>query len=146
MSYIDIDIHAVWSTKFRQPVLTKGKREVLFKHMRENSREKKIYVDMINGYDDHVHCLLSLDAGQSIGEVIQLIKGESSFWANKQGLFLPELQWQRQYYAASVDKKSIQTVRNYILNQEEHHRVKTFDEEYKNYLIACGANVVPDYR
>lgn len=138
MSFVQIYVHAVWSTKYRQPTLAREKRPVLFNHIQKNAKEKDIYLDTIGGHVDHVHCLIGLKREQSISKVIQLIKGESAFWANRKRVILPYLQWQEEYYAGSIDYKSIQVVRNYILNQEGHHQKKTFDEEYGEFLITCG--------
>jgi putative transposase len=138
MSFVQIFVHVVWSTKHREPTLRREKREILFKHIHQNAREKGIHLDTIGGHLDHVHCLLGLDKEQAISKVIQLIKGESAHWANKEGLIRPYLQWQEEYYAGSIDYKSLQVVRNYILEQEEHHKKKTFEGEYQEFLIMCG--------
>jgi REP element-mobilizing transposase RayT len=80
MPYIKIYIHFVWSTKNRVPYLDNiEKRQKVWQHIRENGIEKKIYIDFINGYTDHCHCLVSLGVDQTISKVMQLIKGESSY-------------------------------------------------------------------
>ena len=78
MSYIKVYVHYIWSTKYREPFLTKDIRYDVFKHIRENARKKNIYLDFINGYLDHVHCIVSLNDALSIGKIAQLLKGESS--------------------------------------------------------------------
>jgi putative transposase len=60
-----------------------------------------------------------------------LIKGESAFWANKNNLLKTKFEWADEYYAASVSDSSVEKVRKYIYNQEEHHRKVSFEEEYK---------------
>ncbi len=79
MSFTKIWIHLVWATKKREPVLLKPIRRKLFRHIWENGREKNIHIDFVNGYIDHVHVLLSLEANQSISKIAQLIKGESAY-------------------------------------------------------------------
>lgn len=86
MPFVKTWIHLVWSTKNREPFLTKEVRQKIFVHIRENAKEKGIYIDFINGHIDHVHCLVSLGVNQSIAKTVQLIKGESSFWINKNNL------------------------------------------------------------
>lgn len=86
MSYIKVWLHFVWSTKDRKPHLTDDIRQKVFQHIRENAREKGIFIDFINGYVEHAHCLISLGSDQTIEKIMQLIKGESSFWINKNGL------------------------------------------------------------
>jgi REP element-mobilizing transposase RayT len=134
MSYVKIWIHAVWGTKNHQPILIKDHRKALFTHIRENAREKGIYLDMINGHSDHVHCLLALNADMTIAQVMQRIKGESSFWANKNNLIKPKLEWAKEYYAFSVSESIVQKVREYIKKQEEHHTKVTFRMEYETFL------------
>jgi REP element-mobilizing transposase RayT len=142
MSHVKIWIHAVWGTKNRQHVLSKEKRQELFRHIKENARKKEIFIDTINGYSDHVHCLLTLNADMSISKAMNLIKGESSFWANKQKLFDSKLEWADEYFAVSLSESIIEKVRTYILNQEEHHKKKTFSEEYEEFLNRNGFEVM----
>ncbi len=86
MPFVKVWMHLVWSTKNREPYLKDDIRQKVFQHMRENAMKKDIYLDFVNGYRDHVHCLVSLGVDQTIAKTVQLIKGESSFWINKQGL------------------------------------------------------------
>ena len=144
MSYVKIWIHAVWGTKNRLPILSKEKRHELFVHIKENAKQKEIYIDLINGYVDHVHCLLALNADMSISKAIGLIKGESSFWANKQRIFDQKFEWADEYFAASVSDSAVEKVRAYILNQEEHHKKKTFSDEYSEFLKANGFEVTAE--
>lgn len=134
MAYLKVWVHLVWSTKKREPLLTKEVRKVLITHIRENAESKDIYIDFINGYIDHVHCLISLKADQTIAKVVQLIKGESAFWANKQAITTKKLVWQSEYFAVSVSESQLPVVRNYIKNQEVHHSKKTFTEEYNELM------------
>jgi REP element-mobilizing transposase RayT len=124
----------VWSTKKREPSLDKKFRKELFEHIRENAKTKKIRLLEINGVDDHVHCLFLLSTEMSIAKTIQLLKGESAHWANQTNLFGYRLVWAREYYAGSIDDSTLETVRRYIRNQEEHHRSQSYEQEYANYL------------
>ena len=92
----------------------------------------------MNGYADHCHCLVSLGVDQSIQKVMQLIKGESSFWINKHGLTKGKFEWQNEYFAVSVSESVIDKVRDYIKNQEEHHSKKTFQQEYDEFIRKFG--------
>ncbi|HEY5823115.1 MAG TPA: transposase [Cyclobacteriaceae bacterium] len=74
----------------------------------------------------------------SVQKVIQLIKGESSFWINKQKLTNKKFEWQHEYFALSVSESMLDKVRNYIKNQEEHHSKKTFQDEYDELIIKYG--------
>lgn len=131
MSFIKIYIHLVFSTLERKPYLnSKELRIKVWKHIKENATEKGIYIDVVNGYSDHCHCLISLSSNQNIEKVAQLIKGESSFWINKNSLTIEKFHWQDGYFAVSVSESIIEQVRNYIKNQETHHLKKTFSDEY----------------
>jgi REP element-mobilizing transposase RayT len=139
MAQVRIWIHAVWGTKKREPLMqNKNKRIDLFKHIKDYAKEKKIYLDFINGEADHVHCLISMACDQNIAQIMKLLKGESSSWANKTNLFGMEFDWADDYYAVSVSQSLVEPVRNYIKNQEEHHRKKTFQEECKEFMAKHG--------
>jgi REP element-mobilizing transposase RayT len=136
MPFIKVYIHLVWSTKNREPYLdTKEKRQMLWQHIKENAKEKGIFVDYVNGYTDHCHCLISLGIDQTIQKIIQLLKGESSFWINKYQITEQKFEWQDEYFAVSVSESMVEQVRNYIKNQEEHHKTKTFAQEYEEFML-----------
>ena len=87
MPFIKIYIHLVFSTLDRKPLLNSlDLRIKLWKHIKQNGTEKGIFIDMINGYSDHCHCLISLGSHQNIEKIVQLIKGESSHWLNQNQL------------------------------------------------------------
>jgi len=143
MPFIKIWIHLVWSTKNRQLFLTKDIRQKVFSHMMENARTKDIYVDFINGYSDHAHCLISLNKQQTISQIVQLIKGESSHWINKNQLCKEKFQWQEEYFAVSVSESIVNKVREYIKNQEAHHAGKTYEQEYIELIEKYGFPISP---
>ena len=131
-------IHLVWSTKNREPYLAGEIRRQVLQHIRENTRGKGIHLDAINGTADHVHCLVSLGTDQTIEKVVQLIKGESSFWINKNNLCKTKFGWQDEYFAASVSEAVVESVRKYIAEQEEHHRTKSYAEEFAEFMSRAG--------
>jgi REP element-mobilizing transposase RayT len=133
MSYVKNWLHCVWGTKNRVPFLNHEIRIKLIRHIKENAREKGIYIDSINGHREHLHCLISPDPDQSLSKVIMLIKGESSFWVNKNKLTNYKFEWAEEYYGASVSSSHINAIREYIRTQEEHHRKKSWEEEYSIY-------------
>ncbi|MBI1804451.1 MAG: IS200/IS605 family transposase [Ignavibacteriae bacterium] len=140
MPYTKIWIHLIWSTKNREPMLQKDFRSKLFDHIRENVKGKGIHLDTMNGYLDHVHTLIRLKPDQSVARVAQLLKGESSHWVNDQKLTGFKFEWQDEYIALSVSESQLDKVREYIKNQEEHHRKKTFAEEYEQFMKKYGFN------
>jgi putative transposase len=142
MSFVKIWVHLVFSTKNRQPWLNKDLRYKLHQHIIENCKKKEIFLQAINGYTDHVHCLISLGKDQSISKIAQLIKGESSFWINKQAFFDETFSWQDDYFAVSVSESQIESVIGYIKNQEKHHAKKSFSEEVDEFMNVYGWTVV----
>ncbi|WP_373523632.1 IS200/IS605 family transposase [Aquiflexum sp.] len=136
MPNVKVYIHFVWSTKDRVPFLnTKDLRLKVWQHIRENAQKKGVFVDFVNGYSDHCHCLISLGVDQTIQKIMQLIKGESSFWINKNKLTSEKFEWQDEYFAVSVSESLLEKVRDYIRNQEEHHKRKTFQEETEEFIL-----------
>lgn len=135
MSYTQVFLHYVWATHRRRHTLVKPHRELLFDHIRQNALLKGIYLDRINGYSDHVHCLVWLKPQQSIDKVAQMLKGESAYWFNNlSGIKSEKLKWQENYFAISVSLNMIDRVRAYIDHQETHHQKRTFGEEYEELL------------
>jgi putative transposase len=138
MPWVRVWIHFVWSTKNREPYLNSDIRQEVFGHIRDNARAKNIHLDSMNGHVDHVHCLVSLGTDQTIEKIMQLIKGESSFWVNKSDLCKTKFGWQDEYFAVSVSEANVPAVRKYIANQEEHHRTNSFDEEFEGFMKRAG--------
>ena len=129
MSYISIWLHCVWTTKERKPYLADSLRPAVISHIQYNAKLKGIYIDEINGYLDHLHMLVSLGRSQNISEVMQKIKGESSYWINKNKLTCIRFEWQDDFYCISVGYKQLHLIRDYIRNQEIHHKKTTWEEE-----------------
>jgi len=131
MPFATVYIHFVWSTKDRQPFLNSPElRKKVWEHIKENALQKEIFIDTINGYQEHCHCLISLGIEQTMSKTMQLIKGESSFWINKNHLCERKFEWQDEYFALSVSRSMVETVRNYIKKQEAHHKKDNFQHEY----------------
>lgn len=142
MPFIKIYIHLVWSTKNRVPYLSSPEvRKKVWQHIKDNAVQKGIFVDFVNGYSDHCHCLVSLSSDQQIQKVVQLIKGEASFWINKEKLTQDKFAWQDEYFAVSVSESMLDIVRNYIKKQEVHHARKTFKEEYDEFVDKYGFEI-----
>ena len=139
MPFVKVYIHFVWSTKNREPFLeTKEIRDKVWFHIKDNAQKKGIFIDFVNGYSQHCHCLVSLGIDQTIQKTIQMIKGESSFWINKEGLTKSKFEWQDEYYAVSVSESMIEKVCNYIKNQELHHNTHSYVDEIDNLISKHG--------
>jgi putative transposase len=142
MSYVRIWVHLVFSTKNREPFLKKEIRGEVNKHIIENCKAQDIFLKAVNGYTDHLHCLISLGKEQSIAKVSQLIKGESSFWINQSNLITDHFAWQDDYFAVSVSESQVKSVVRYIKNQEKHHLKQSFEDEVNEFLEKYGWEMV----
>ena len=138
MAYVRIWIHCVWGTKRRIPFLNTSNKRVILEHIIANAKEKGIHIDFINGHREHIHCILSLNADQTLSKSIQLMKGESSFWINKNQLCTGKFEWADEYFAVSVSESQINSVRDYVKNQEKHHSKKSWNEEYEEFISKYG--------
>jgi len=138
MPFLKVWIHFVWVTKNRKPFLTKRIKEKLINHLIENAKTKGIYINEVDGYKDHLHILVSLSSSQSIAKVAHLLKGESSNWVNKNHLTKNKFEWQDEYFAVSVSESHYKIVKQYIQNQENHHKKKSFSGEYQELMDKYG--------
>jgi REP element-mobilizing transposase RayT len=138
MSFVKILVHAVWAIKDRKPLMNKERKDAICQHLRENAVKKNIYLLNVNGWQDHVHCLISLSADQNIATVMNLLKGESSYWANRNVKWSEKFGWQDEYFAVSVSQSHFDIINNYINNQEDHHSRKTYQKEYEEFMRAYG--------
>jgi putative transposase len=141
MSYSQIMVHLVWSTKNREPRITKDIKNELLNHIKKNSIKKEIFIDTMNCVSDHIHLLISLGNDQTISNVVQLIKGESSHWINSINNQSNKFEWQKDYFAMSVSQSMIGRIRAYIKNQEEHHKRKSFSEECNEIIDRYGFKI-----
>jgi putative transposase len=142
MSYVKIWVHLVFSTKDREAFLSKKTRSSVHHHIIANCKEKGIFLQAINGFNEHIHCLISLGKDQTISQVAQLIKGESSFWINKNKIMPFKFSWQDDYFAVSVSESQVEAVVEYIKKQEEHHSKKSFQEEVDEFITKYGFKLI----
>jgi len=138
MPFVKIWLHVVFSTKDREKYLTDNVRNKVINHILENAKLKGIFIDTIGGYKEHLHCLISLGTEQNVAKIINLIKGESSYWMNKNKITQKKFEWADEYFAASVSESQINTIRNYIKKQVDHHRKKNYSEEYEEFMTKYG--------
>jgi len=134
MSFVRIWIHSVRSTKNRKPYLQNEIRQQVFDHIIKNAKQKDILIEIVGGYVDHIHILFRLTNDQTPSKVIQLIKGESSYWINKHGIMTDKFEWQREYFAVSVSEDEVSRIKQYIRNQSDHHRSKPYKEIYDDFI------------
>jgi putative transposase len=133
-TYTSLHYHVVFSTKNRQPFLIKAVRERLFAYLGGIARENGMTALEVGGVPDHVHLLLSIPASLAVSKAVQLIKGGSSHWLKETFPNMVKFAWQDGYAAFTVSQSQLNDVQRYIRSQPEHHRTKTFVEEYRRLL------------
>ena len=137
-SYTSLFIHTIFSTHNREPLLISALRDRLWSYIGGIARENRIKPISIGGTIDHAHMLLSIPAIIPVAKAVQLIKGGSSKWLHENIRSLRRFARQEGYGAFSIGASQIDEVGTYIARQEEHHRHKSFQEEYLSYLKAYG--------
>jgi len=133
-TYSQINIHCVFAVKGRENIITKNFREDLHKYMHGILKNDSIYPLAIGGWKDHVHVFFELPPSMKISDIMRDIKAVTSKWINDNKLVRGKFQWQEGYGAFSYSRSQRNDVIQYIINQEEHHRIKTFREEYLDML------------
>ena len=133
MAYVSNYLHCVWGTKYRVPYFSALNTRDILMHILSNARNQGIWIDNLNAYQDHMHCLISLNPDLSLSKVVKLIKGESAYWINRNIHLDQEFRWAHEYYGSSVNTKMLPVVRHYIQYQEIHHQNKTWAQEEKEY-------------
>ena len=132
-SYTKIWLHLIWATNNREKLLPdKELRKELSQYYYDYSAEHGIYMKVNYVNAEHVHALIDLPTSQTVEKVIQLYKGSSSNWLNKKINY--KFSWGKGYAAFSVSESQVEKIISYIKNQKEHHRVKSFSEEYEEFL------------
>ena len=137
-SYSRLWTHLVWETLRREPMLDKGAAVKASSFLNDYSLEKGIYMKINYFNAEHTHALIDLPTRYSIEDVIQLFKGGSSHWINQQKLIKGRFAWGVGYGAFSVSHSDVDAVARYIANQEEHHRKRTWSEEYELFVKRYG--------
>ncbi|MCX6265921.1 MAG: IS200/IS605 family transposase [Bacteroidetes bacterium] len=133
-TYTQIHIQAVFSVQNRNCIIKNPWKDELYKYVAGIIKNNGHKVLIINGMSDHVHLFFGMRPAQSLSNLMQDIKGDSSLWINKKGFIQGRFSWQQGYGAFSYGKSSVDNVINYIKNQEIHHQKKTFIEEYHDLL------------
>jgi len=144
-TYTQIHIHAVFAVRNRECLIKKEWKVELYKYMTAIIQNNNHKVLVINGVEDHVHILFGMRPTQALSELMQMIKGDSSKWINQNKLTTFKLSWQEGFGAFSYSKSHIGNVVNYINNQEQHHKKKSFHEEYMEMLKKYEVDFDPNY-
>lgn len=127
-------IHLIFSTKQRVPLIHQSVEDELYSYIGGICKEMECSPIKIGGYTDHVHILCLLSKKIALMNLLEEVKSHSSKWMKTKGIDLKNFYWQNGYGAFSVNPSETEKVIAYIENQKEHHRKKTFQEEYRTFL------------
>jgi REP element-mobilizing transposase RayT len=144
-TFIQNYIHIVIAVKGRACLISSGWKDKLFAYITGIIQNYGHKVMVINGVADHVHIFISLKPTQAISDLVMNIKRDSSVWINSHNFMPGKFQWQNGYGAFSYSHSHVDKVIKYILNQEEHHKRKSFKDEYINLLEAFKIEYKQEY-
>jgi putative transposase len=133
-TYTCLHYHVIFSTKHRERWITQDIEQRIWEYLGGIARQNDLKPLMIGAVEDHIHMLLTVPPSLSVSDALKRIKGGSSGWVKENFPSLQGFGWQDGYGAFTVSKSQIHEVDEYIRNQREHHRVKTFQEEYRAFL------------
>ncbi len=128
-------IHITFSTENRYPFIKEPIRSELFKYLAGVCKELESYPIIIGGVDDHVHLLINLSQKMALMNLIEKLKVRSSKWIKTKGASYSNFYWQRGYGCFSVNPRQMELVKEYIKNQEDHHKKESFQDEYRAFLL-----------
>jgi putative transposase len=133
-SLANVLVHLIFSTKNREPLIAADVEDQLYAYLATACRTCHCPAHKVGGTADHVHLLVSLARTVTIADLLGSIKADSSKWIKSRGRGLPDFAWQNGYGAFSIGQSQSASVRAYIAGQKEHHRARTFQEEFLEFL------------
>ena len=141
-SFVKNHLHVIFSTKERHKLISKEMQPRLWAYMAGICRNHGMFVGEIGGTEDHIHALIELPSVLAPAKAVLLIKSNSSKWMNEQGI---KFRWQEGHGAFSVSASNLAAVVKYIRNQENHHRKRSFEQEYLTFLRKHNVDFDPQY-
>ena len=133
-TYTQIHIQCVFAVKFRQSLIEKEWKERLHQYITGIVQNQGHKMLAINSMPDHLHLFFGFRPNQSLSDLMRIVKSESSQWINEQQFNPEAFKWQEGYGAFSYSRSHVQAVIKYVMNQEGHHKKRTFQQEYEEFL------------
>jgi len=133
-TYHQIYLQMVFAVKYRAAVIDKSWSSKLYGVIGNLINESNCKTIIVNGVEDHVHCFIGLRPVVSVSELLKTVKAKSSIYINDHSLTSSRFEWQEGYGVFSYSQSQVDSVYNYIKNQEEHHKKQTFRDEYIGFL------------
>jgi REP-associated tyrosine transposase len=144
-TYTRLNYHFIFSTKNRELWIATDIEQSVWEYIGGIARAHKMTALQVGGIEDHIHALVNAPPTIAPFQIAQFLKGQSSKWIHEEFAALRNFNWQDGYAAFTVSKSNIPDVVRYIQNQREHHRRKTFQEEYLEFLRANGVDYDEQY-
>jgi len=144
-TYTKIYVHVVFTVQGRQNLISKQNKDELYKYITGIIQNKKQKVIIINGMPDHIHILIGIKPDIALSDLIRDVKANASSFINEKRWVIGKFSWQEGFGAFSYSHSQLDSVANYIKNQEEHHSRKTFREEYLELLKKFDVEYDPKY-
>lgn len=144
-TFSQIYIQVVFAVKGRENLISEQWQNELHKYISGIIKAKEQKPIIVNGVGDHIHCFIGLKPAMAISDLVRDIKNNSSKFINERKFVKGKFQWQEGYGAFSYSHSQIEQVYNYILNQKEYHKKKTFKEEYIDFLNKFEIEHKPEY-
>jgi putative transposase len=137
-SLANILVHLIFSTKNRARLIHPEVEDALRRYLATACKTCGCPAHKIGGTEDHVHIVCSLSRTMTVAKLLEEIKKSSSKWIKTEGPHLAQFSWQAGYGAFSIGQSQLEAVKRYITNQKEHHRRRTFHEEFREFLRRYG--------
>jgi REP element-mobilizing transposase RayT len=134
MSHVNLNYHLIFGTKNHKNLIDTHIRERLYEYIGSIIRDKDGNQMEIGGTGNHIHILASFHQTKNVAGMVRDIKSNSAGWLNETDEYPHQFRWQTKYGAFNVSKSRVPAVAEYIQNQQEHHRAKTFREEFVEFL------------
>ena len=144
-TYTQINMHVVFSVKGRENILSVKIRPDIFKYISGILSNIEQFPLAVNGYKDHVHLFFEMQPTKSLSDIVRVVKTNSSKWINENRFIAGKFSWQEGYGGFSYSRSQRNNVIQYIIKQEEHHKVRTFKEEYLDLLKRFEINFDEQY-
>ena len=144
-TYSQIYYHVVFAVRNREALIVPSIKDELYKYITGIVTNQKQKLLAINGMPDHVHILLNCKPNMNLSNLVKEIKEHSSKYINDKKTIPGKFYWQSGFGAFSVSRKDFSTIFKYIKNQEEHHKIRTFKEEYCEFLIENNIEFKNEY-
>jgi REP element-mobilizing transposase RayT len=144
-TYTQLYFHIIFAVKRRENYISSEWKNELYKYITGIVSNKKQKLMIINGMPNHIHILIGTKPNCNLSDLVRDIKANSSKWINEKKFIRQRFEWQTGFGAFTISQSQIPKIVNYIKTQEEHHQIKTFREEYVEFLNAYKIDFNPEY-